>query len=40
LRKLHECHERSILVIGRASRAGPPKPATRGRQGQACVPKP
>ena len=40
LRKLHECHERSILPVGRASRArGAPKPATRGRQGQACVPK-
>jgi hypothetical protein len=37
LRELHECHERSILPVGRASRA--PKPATRGRQGQAFVPK-
>jgi len=40
LRKLHECHERSILAVGRASRARrAPKPATRRRQGQACVPK-
>ena len=38
LRELHECHERSILPVGRASR-GAPKPATRRRQGQACVPK-
>src|ERR1700757_289845 len=30
LRELHECHERSILPVGRASRAAP-KPATRGR---------
>jgi hypothetical protein len=37
LRELHECHERWILSGGHASRA--PKPATRGRQGQACVPK-
>ena len=37
LRELHECHERSILPVGCASRAAPPKPATRGRQGQVCV---
>jgi hypothetical protein len=39
LRKLHECHERSIMAVWAREPRGAPKPATRGRQGQASVPK-